>query len=272
MKDISLTESKKIMLDILKEVASFCDENNIVYFLAYGTLLGAVRHKGYIPWDDDIDIMMPRPDYERFVELYHQKGKYAISSPLVDKGCFYVYSKVYDERTIKFESGIDYSRYPAIGIDIDVFPLDGILEDKKLKHYLLYSIVLYRIGRLIARTIAPKHIFPSIKNRIADLTINPFCRIIGKDFFIKYYIKVATYYTYESSDNIYVAFPSLESIQTKYAKHLFASRIKIPFEDGEFWAPKGYDEYLRGSYGDYMQLPPVEKQKTHHKNIIFWRE
>ena len=102
MQEISREDSKQLMLKILRDVADFCDNNNLVYYLAYGTLIGAIRHKGFIPWDDDIDIMMPRPDYEEFVRLYHKKGRYGISSPLVDDGCFLVYSKVYDQRTIKY--------------------------------------------------------------------------------------------------------------------------------------------------------------------------
>ena len=74
MREIDIVEAKKMMLDILKTVARFCDEHNLRYFIFYGTYLGALRHKGYIPWDDDIDIAMPRPDYEKFLEIFHAEN------------------------------------------------------------------------------------------------------------------------------------------------------------------------------------------------------
>lgn len=271
MKEITLSESKTIMLDILKEVAKFCDDNNIRYSLAYGTLLGAIRHKGFIPWDDDIDIMMPRPDYNRFVRLYHKNGNYAISSPLIDKGCFYVYSKIYDDRTLKYENGINYQHYPVLGIDIDVFPLDGVPNDLNNKTYLLLSNIRYKLGRQIALIVAPNCHQPSLKGKIINALITPVCRLIGKDFFIKKYIQLATHYPYEKSDYVHVSFPSIASIHLKHQKKNMEKRVKVWFEDSEYWAPACYDDYLKSMYDDYMQLPPKEKQQTHHSNKIYWK-
>ena len=124
---LSLEECKKISLDILLDIRDFCDAHDITYYLSVGTLLGAIRHKGYIPWDDDIDIMMPRPDYKRLLDEYD--GKYRILKP--ETGRLY-YAKAYDTSTVRYEPGVDYNKYDPIGVDIDIFPLDGMVDDKKI--------------------------------------------------------------------------------------------------------------------------------------------
>ncbi len=264
-----MVESKKIMLDILDDVASFCDNNNIIYYLAYGTLIGAVRHKGFIPWDDDIDIMMPRPDYEKFVLLYHEKGKYAISTPLIDNGCFLVYSKVYDKRTAKYENGVDYNRYPVLGIDIDVFPLDGLPNNIGTRR--IHKKLLSKIGALIIRTIAPVIKHNTFRGKIAGNLLYPLCRSFGKDFFINMFIRFAKKYKYEDSDLVHVAFPLAVSKHESYSKSSFSQRTQVPFENCMFWAPEGYHEILTSYYGDYMVLPPKEKRCSHHVNKAYWK-
>lgn len=271
MKEITVSESRDIMLNLLRDVADFCDANNLVYYLAYGTLIGAIRHKGFIPWDDDIDIMMPRPDYEKFIELYHKIGRFGISSPFIDKGCFFFYSKVYDDRTLKYEAGIDYNRYTPLGIDIDIFPLDGVPEETLRNKYIKDYLKLIRYGNLLRRARAPRSNSTSIKGRIAAFTINPICRFIGKDFFIKRIIDIATKYKYQSCDRVHVAFPMHENVGEQYEKRLFNNRIKMKFENDEYWIPEGYDEILTSYYGDYMQLPPIQERVTHHVNKICWK-
>ncbi|MFR5682857.1 MAG: phosphorylcholine transferase LicD [Clostridia bacterium] len=126
---MSLEEIKSIQLDILSQVANYCDRNGLRYFLAYGTLLGAVRHKGYIPWDDDIDIMMPRPDYMQFINSFNnEKCALRVGSHYLDKNYPYVIAKVYDTSTLCKENiDVEYS----IGINIDVFPIDGLPETER---------------------------------------------------------------------------------------------------------------------------------------------
>ena len=128
LKKLSKEECKKISLNILLDVTKFCDEHDITYFLACGTLLGAIRHKGFIPWDDDVDIMMPRPDYNIFIDTY-TSDTYKVLKPC--EGLLY-YAKVYDTNTIKYEKGTDYKKNKPYGVDIDVFPLDGIVNDSKI--------------------------------------------------------------------------------------------------------------------------------------------
>lgn len=124
MRNISFEEMKKVELEILSFFADFCETHNLRYFLAYGTLIGAIRHKGFIPWDDDVDIQMPREDYDILISLFNigNDSPYRLISPLEKQSC-YTIVKIIDTRTIKIENGI---KNDPLGIDIDIFPLDGI--------------------------------------------------------------------------------------------------------------------------------------------------
>ena len=265
MKEISREESRKIMLSILKDIAQFCDTNDIKYFLSSGTLIGAIRHQGYIPWDDDIDIEMPRPDYDRFIELYKANGNYAICTPS-EPGSFFVYTKVYDKRTLKIESGIDYTRFKPLGIDVDIFPIDGQPP--------AHQNVLFR--KQVDRRVTYFSFFTSCicaaENKKFKSRIKIFVsRLIGKAFFYNLYAKSARSYDFNSYSMVGFISPYSKYLN-RHRKEVFQDRVKVPFEDGEYWAPIGYDEYLQNLYGDYMQLPPLEQQQTHHRNNIFWKD
>ena len=120
-KYINVEELKHIQLDMLSDIAEFCEQNNIKYFLAYGTLIGAIRHKGYIPWDDDIDICMPRPDYDKFLSLYNKKDSaYKAVAFELDENYKLPFAKVNDTRTVMWETMYDQD---VFGVYIDVFPL-----------------------------------------------------------------------------------------------------------------------------------------------------
>lgn len=146
LRELTVEEHKKIALDILIEIAKFCDENKISYYLAYGTLVGAVRHKGFIPWDDDIDIQMPRNDYEKFVRRFNAGHKHLQVVSPTDNAAKHTFAKVIDTRTVKVENGINYKDNEYLGIDVDVFPLDGQPDDEKeYKKYYKKKHDLYQL-------------------------------------------------------------------------------------------------------------------------------
>ena len=126
---IDLEQQKKIQFEILKEVRDFCDNNNLTYFLGGGTLLGAIRHKGYIPWDDDIDIMMPREDYEKLLTEFNKTcdNQYKLLSYKNTEDYYYLFAKVINTKTILVED--NYKKIKDLGIYIDVFPIDYLPED-----------------------------------------------------------------------------------------------------------------------------------------------
>jgi len=132
MKSVNVNELREIQLSILDSVAEFCEKNNIKYFLAYGTLIGAVRHKGYIPWDDDIDIIMPRTDYEKFINDFNNfSNDYKVYTVNNTEWFPFPYAKVSYENSIIKELS-DNMKNHNIGINIDLFPIDGVPKDEKL--------------------------------------------------------------------------------------------------------------------------------------------
>lgn len=259
---------KSIEVEVLKGFHRFCEEHKLRYMLAYGTLLGAVRHKGFIPWDDDIDVMMPRPDYERFLELAMQGfgGHWKAICHKNEKRYPYPFAKVIDTRTVLHESLID-STLP-LGVYIDIFPLDGTPSEQEAfqkfcqrvkKNWLLVQMASMKIqkGKSFLRTM------------VKYLTV-PICHAVGPRYFINRTEGYLGQYPY--AQNEFVAVAALDDVkQTRSPKGLFEDLFLLPFEDGMFYAPRAYDAMLTQTYGDYMQLPPEEQRVTHHVFEAYWK-
>lgn len=268
MKPMTLDENRQVQLGILSAFADFCEKNELRYFLAYGTLLGAVRHKGYIPWDDDIDVHMPREDYEKFIYLFKKENKndqFVITTPQ-DSHARHSFVKMSDTRTAKIEKGVEYSGH-YLGIDIDVWPLDGQPEDyktfekryKKLK--LLYFMFFARITKLG---------YGSLKRRVKVLAL----RMVSgsKKSIINKTEKIHRDYPYATSPYVGTQISFRNPLCDRYPKEWFREQVLLDFEGYKFKAPVDYDKILTQRYGDYMQLPPLEEQVTHHSNNVFWKE
>lgn len=255
-KELTLKQQQEISLDILKDVAFFCEKNNITYFLACGTLLGAVRHKGFIPWDDDIDIMMPRSDYEKFLKNY-KSSKYILCKP--NEGRYY-YAKVYDKNTIKYEDDMDYKKYKPLGIDIDIFPLDGMVnDDKVLQKIYKKECILETLLRLSRQPIFNRKNPIKAINRIIP-------RIIGSKNLVKLIEKNAQTYDYDTSNYVVRMRWSPNGFTGILPKSVFEKKY-MKFEDKDFCVPKGYDIWLKNFFGNnYMELPPKDKRKPHKCN------
>lgn len=252
MKQLTLKECKDISLDILTDIAAFCERNDITYFLSVGTLLGAIRHQGYIPWDDDIDIMMPRPDYIRLLKEYD--GKYRLLKP--EAGLLY-YAKAYDPSTVKYEADTDYRKNEPIGVDIDIFPLDGIVNDEEIiaKMY-KKECFLELLLRLSNQPIFLRKNPLKAINRIIP-------RIIGSRNIVKMIEANAMTYDYETSDYVIRMRWSPNGFTGALPKNVFEKDYAM-FEGRRFCIPKGYDEFLSAFFGDdYMELPPEDKRVVH---------
>ena len=190
MKTVTSEEQKAIMLDLLQKTADFCEKNNIRYFLCGGTLIGAIRHKGFIPWDDDIDISMPRPDYDRFISLFNKpENYYQVICMENNKKYGFPFAKVHDTRT--FVDELQYAK-DQFGVYIDIFPIDGVGENEQVFRILRLRKLLHtKKANYFQRTIAKK-------------IINTFGKILLLPFSVHYILKLmdkeARKYPYGSTD------------------------------------------------------------------------
>lgn len=264
-KPIDVEECKQIELRILAKFAEYCDLHNLKYYLAYGTLLGAIRHKGFIPWDDDIDVCMPREDYEYLLNNFNTdlgpEEFYELIDPFSKKGV-HTFIKIIDNRTWKIEQGIDYANKNPLGIDIDVFPLDGWVSEERVK-------IRYKVNRIIFLFFIIANLSTKNKSLFKRLIIN-FIKLFRAGFIRLLYYR-ATRVQFEESELVGVQVSMYSKHIDCYSRELFKDRMRIPFEGAQFWAPSGYDEYLSSNYGNYMSLPPEEKRVTHHSNVCYWR-
>lgn len=266
MRRIELEELKQLQLDILSDVHEFCIQSNIKYSLAFGTLLGAVRHEGYIPWDDDIDIMMPRKDYEIFLKMYGNE-RFQIANHNTMSSCHLPYSKVYDVRTLVSE----YSEYPMdYGVNIDVFPLDNVPDSEvELKSFLKkkeFWNIIYDLKKI---KISKRRSF--IKNVVlafAHILFFP----ISIHFVSQKMRNLSIKYFNVPTKRIGIVAPSDNNIREIWDRETFAEYAILPFENVEVMVMKNYHDFLTAAYGNYMQLPPKDKRISHHVFTALWKD
>lgn len=256
---LTLKEIQKISFDILIDVARYCDENNITYYLSCGTLLGCIKYEGFIPWDDDVDIMMPRTDYEKFIATY--KGKYTLLDP--SEGMFF-YAKVYDKKTIEYEKDIDYKKNSPIGVSLDIFPLDGIVSDKKvLDKQNRISGFLQSLFRLSNQPVFYKNSILRVFNRII-------ARLIGSKNIYKTLNRVSKKYNYDKCDYVIRYKDTSNGVNKPLHKEIYRIERK-KFEGIEFNVPSGYDIWLKSFYGDnyVAYTPDIKDRKSHNKDVYY---
>lgn len=263
-RELDSDEIRRVQLEILSSVDEFCRKNGISYFIFSGTLLGAVRHKGYIPWDDDIDIAMLRPDYDRFMESFNGSvQKLRVIDNEHESEFPYPFAKIERTDTLLVENDELTDIFP-LGINIDLFVLDGreSREDAVFairKNSLLYKMLMVkntskRKGRALHREMLLKLLkiiaFPISRKKIIQTMVKR-----GRGELKKQY-KSVNYYC-----NICFPMAGLTEI---YPAKLFENHTELMFEGRNYWAPVGYDKWLSLRYGNYMELPPLSKQITHH--------
>jgi len=270
MKKIELEELKKIQFDILKEIAKFCDENGIKYFICSGTLLGAIRHKGFIPWDDDIDVMMKRRDYEKFLKLFNDKNVnniYYVDSCETNNRCPCPFARVYNTKTILFKHP---SRSYEYSVHVSIFPVDNLPDNVNLYKRQYKRIRFYRnidilkaLEKNKGRALYKKFILFFGRNIFGFISFNKLARMINQ---------IATKYS-DNSECKYIACLVWGSGEhEKFPKSCLEEQIEVEFEGEFFKAPKGYHEILHNFYDDYMTPPPPEKRISNHNFEAYWKE
>lgn len=264
MERLDLESVKKIELNILDYVVNICNENNLTYFLAGGTLLGAIRHKGFIPWDDDIDISMPRPDYEKLISILSKdQSKYRVITKDLFEDYYLFFAKVVDKDTYAYEKNTPLHTQ-KMGVFIDIFPMDGLGNDENssINHLknVLYNYSTYKVKKypityynnfLVAILRKIKYFFTSYSK-----IYNNDKKLVNRyDFYNSAY--VASTYGAKGIDEI-------------VPRKIYDKIIKVQFESRFYNAPEGYNLYLEKMYGDYMKLPSLENRIQSH-SILYYR-
>lgn len=267
-RELSSTELRKIQLNVLTAIDEFCRANSIRYSLAYGSLLGAVRHGGYIPWDDDIDIFIQRDEYSKLLELFPDTYKQHFKIASLSRDPLYLrpYAKAYDDETVLVEHVKDKK---CIGVNIDIFPIDNVPND--WKKWKLYDRKRRRINTLFRLRFVKLRKSRSIWKNLILVLLNIVTFPISLRRWAEYMDKMAQRYRimngtycYDNSNGIYKI--------KRYEKKWFDNLIDISFEDKRFMAFADYDECLSITYGDYMTPPPVEKRQTRHSFNAYYKK
>jgi len=260
MKELSLQELKEIEFDILKKFDAFCKENNITYYLSHGTLLGAIRYKKFIPWDDDVDVLVPREDYNRLLSLYKDDERYQLFAFERNPKYRFPFAKLCDMTTRKVEdntnNGVD------LGVDMDIFPLDAWDNDREGAKREVQRLVKYRFRLTLTKL--RKSMSASALKRFVWHIIMAFYKMLGSQHFIKKIIRESR--AHESESGAYLGNKAwcVYGERDIIPAEVFAGTTEIEFEGEMFPAPADYDRYLTCLYGNYLPEPPKEKQKTHH--------
>ncbi len=267
---MTLRELQLFALDILKDVSDFCIKNHIKYSLACGTLIGAIRSQGFIPWDDDIDLYMPRKDYEKFCNIYYSE-KYCIINRENDASFQLAYSRVCDMTKTVFKTSKPCSSKPT-GVWIDVFPVDGCPEDESA-----IPAFFKTNQRLFQKTDYVRSSMPSLYSEWWRLYKTRGAYPATKDFILRIYRRFYLWITGEKKNRILrliefnktydfdespfwtsLTCPSQHVVY--HPKRDFEYCTLKKFEDSEYYVMNGYDNVLRRAYGDYMELPPEDQQ------------
>ena len=264
MRPISADELKTIQLNVLQAVHDFCEKEQIRYSLSCGTLLGAVRHGGYIPWDDDIDKMMPRPDYERFCQTFPGAfSNYAIQNYHNDDTFWYNFGKVYDTRTILYEPGA------RCGVYVDIFILDGLPDNKEeisklasTAGYLLWHDLRYATKEFKVKTNIKKKFLHFFKYQLRKHLVPKRLTTANKiDNLLK---------SHQFSSSPLAGLFFFDKILTVLNRQVYESYSSIKFEGRTFKSIADTDTWLKSQYGNYMKLPPVEQQVGRHNIKAYW--
>ena len=269
-KELGIDEIHKGTLVILKKIIDICDELGINYYMAYGSLIGAIRHHGFIPWDDDCDIIMIRKDYERFINYCKVNADKLYPFKLLNRGT----CKGYPYNISRFNDMRYKAEYDEIpdydsGMFIDIYPFDGAGNDckKTKKKIALKKRILFR---LVGWAIKSNRESTTKIKRVLRKVIIPIVKLIGADWFLNKMENLGKIYDYEDSQ--YISCLVWDGKLVLQDKDDFKEYIMVDFENLSVKVPKGYDRVLKNSYGDYMELPPKNERTASHGYRLYIRE
>lgn len=270
--ELNIEQIHKETLGIVEKLIEICDKINVNYYVAYGSLIGVVRHKGFIPWDDDFDVVMLRDDYEKFCDYCIKNENKLKPFKLLSRKCEKKYPyNIARLNNMNYKAVYDNVQGYESGIFIDIYPLDGagsdvdkVLKKMEKKKSNLFRITLWSID---------DHYTKSTYNKWYRSIIKYFVRGYSKVRGAKHFLdKMENFKNlYDINNSRYIAEMTWDSGLTLYEKSWFDKYIYMDFENLKVKVPIGYDDFLRCHYGDYMKFPPKEEQVPHHEYKVYQR-
>lgn len=273
--DFRVTEKQKriwaIELDLMSQLLRVCKKHNIRISVFAGTLLGAIRHKGFIPWDDDLDVCIPRADFEKLIKVAPNEFKhpYFLQSALSDRRYFCGYARLRNSLStahiLKYHSA-EYNH----GIYIDVYVVDGYIDDEKLRNK---QDRLKRVIEKIANIYSSQQysgnvVLRGLKRAARYIFYSTLCKMIKYETIVKWYSNNLSRYDKISNSVSTLTHDKRIADSSFFEKNAFDDIIYLPFENIEVPVPSCYDRILRNKYGDYMKYPPIEKRGVWHTGVV----
>lgn len=272
-KSLSMAEIQNVSFEILKAIKKICDNERLNYGLAFGTLIGAVRHKGYIPWDDDVDIIMPRPDFEKLMRYFSDHAEelqpYEPLNRSKNPDYPYTMTRIIDNRYIL---DVDNEKPCGMGIFVDIYVLDGAGNSMKEARSLLKKTKKYPSRIFLSTRIKLKNGGTKgfIKNLIKPLFF-VYVKLIGREHFVKKLYNIISQYDYDKCS--YLACLEWDNTTASAtAKVDIENPVEVEFNGEKFKAAANIDFYLTHAYGDYMTPPPLKDRVYHHLYKVYKKE
>ena len=263
MTKLSLKEIQAAELEILTEFDKAARKYGLKYTLCAGTLIGAVRHQGFIPWDDDIDVMMPRPDYEKLIRLNRKKKLWddrLLLKSFEDGNLEAPYAKLFDTEISITEE--NYDQKDVRNLWIDIFPVDGLPDDeKKIKKHYKHALNLCKMN--VASVVKNGYGSSRAVILVKDIFVKPAAKLIGRKRIAKLQRKLGLKYSYSHAPKCGMVTWAYDGPGQAMPREKFEKMIEMPFEGRMFSVTSLWDENLTGIFGDYMTLPPEEERITH---------
>ncbi len=268
--ELTIRENQQAVAAVMAQIHNLCEQLHLKYYLTFGTLIGAIRHQGFIPWDDDLDIMMPRKDYELLLDYFHTNEEALAPLKLFtnrnNPAYPYMIARICDCRYV-IET--DNEKDCGMGAFVDIYPMDGVgntLDEcaAKMRKSSPYASLCFLSTRLRCEK-------GNTKSKLRLLIKLPaflVAKLVGKRYFMR---KLESFAQQCDPNSQYIACVvwEPEGLKGVFPKTWFVDTVDVPFEGYTFKAPKEYDKILRQIYGDYMQLPPEEDRIAHHFYHIY---